>query len=743
MLHNIVLNGCAPAPLIHYLKALGIFRLVAEQCDPRVRGAWCGDAFILETTKTPDALVAFLLHEYRPTPIIAPWNGGSGFYPQDKNQRAMLETLCRTAAPRLDDYRETITCAHTVVGDRTEQPRDEGKLEMLRHARCIFSDRAVQWLDAAYVLSESKPDYLPLLGSGGNDGRLDFTINFIARLLVILPETIKQVADEQWQQLHMQGRLTEARLARRKQQLVQQSAAQSAQSEQQLGAALFRDRVARLENAAVGQFYPAGAGGVNAAEGVSGESLVNPWDFVLAIEGTLLLASATVRQLAAGARSRASFPFTTRNSTVGYGTASSNEKMRAEMWLPLWSRSASFAEVAHIFSEGRVQFSGRQKRLARTGFDFARAVAELGVDRGIDAFQRYGFLERNGQANLATPLGHFVVQERPRATLIYEFDRWLEALRRAASDVKRTPPRFTRALTRIEESSFQLCANGQPADLQATLIALGAAETELARSQRFCAQHALRPLVGLSERWAGECDDRSYEFELAAALASIRGEGKRGAFRTHLEPVEAMGTHAIWTQDDTGAVWGAGTLTDNLAAILQRRSIDARAAGASHPALASRRYVSLGAIDAFLRGETDDERLEALLHGLALLNWSQRSARSPHTTHLLPPALPRAYALLKLLFLPDGKLKRHALSDAVTIRHEPAIVPLLRAGRLAEALDVADRRLRACSLIPFTCQFHVAQDVGVRLAASLLIPIADPTINALAALVLRSASPEM
>src|SRR5947209_15313553 len=113
--------------------------------------------------------------------------------------------------------------------------------------------------------------------------------------------------------------------------------------------------------------------------------------------------------------------------------------------------------------------------------------------------------------------------------------------------------------------------------------------------------------------------------------------------------------------------WGAGTLTDNLTAVLHRRSIDARAANASHPALASRRYASLVAIDAFLRGATDDERLEALLHGLVLLNWGQRSARFPHTSSLVPSTLPRAYALLKLLFLPDGKLKLHALTDAVII----------------------------------------------------------------------------
>jgi CRISPR-associated protein Csx17 len=319
--------------------------------------------------------------------------------------------------------------------------------------------------------------------------------------------------------------------------------------------------------------------------------------------------------------------------------------MRAEMWLPLWSRSASFAEVAHIFSEGRVQFSGRQKRLPRTGFDFARAVAELGVDRGVDAFQRYGFLERNGQANLATPLGRFAVQERPRATLIHEFDYWLEALRRATSDAKRTPPRFARALTHIEECSFQLCANGQAADLQATLIALGASEMELTRSQRFCEQHALRPLATLSERLASECDDQSFEFELAAALASINGEGKCGAFRTHLEPIEVMGTHATWTQNDTGTVWGAGTLADNLAAVLHRRSIDARTANALHPALASGRYASLVAVDAFLRGETDDERLEALQHGLVLLNMGLSCSTGASV-------LPGSRALLMRFLLP-------------------------------------------------------------------------------------------
>ena len=713
MNNQIILRSCAPEPLIHYLKALGIFRLVVEQeFDKSVRAFWRGDTFVLESERTTAELIDFFLNQYSPTPIVAPWNGGSGFYPQDKNQRAMVNSLCSIESQRIADYRDTVAMARVLVGDRKEQPKEEEKAAMLRRARCIFSDRALKWLDAAYVLGEAKPDYPPVLGSGGNDGRLDFTINFVARLLSVLPEAIRQQPNER------------------------KIAQQLKQSEAQLHAALFLDSSATLEKAAVGQFYPAGAGGANASQGVSGDSLVNPWDFIFAIEGTLVLASATVRQLAAGARSKASFPFTVQNSTVGYGTATSNEKMRAEIWLPLWSRSASFAEVSHIFSEGRVQFGKTQRWAVRTGFDFARSVAELGVDRGIDAFQRYGFIERNGQANLAASLGRFEVRERPQATLVYEVDRWLDSLRRTTRDAKRTPERLTRAISQVEEAIFDLCASGEAEHLRATLIALGAAEAEVARTTKLKKDDnvAVRPLAGLTTRWASECDDNSFEFEIAAALASITGEGKRGLFRANIEPIEISDKGIEWTNDDAGAVWGTRSLEDNLAAVLHRRSIDSRAASASHPALSSKRFASLRAIDAFLRGATDNEQIEGLLRGLALIKWSGEPEREFYSSSNAPSALSRAYAMLKLLFLPEGRLER--LDEP--IKYEPSIIPLLRAGRIADALEAADRRLRSSSLVPFTNNFHVSSEEGVLLTAALLIPIDRRAISTLAALVLRS-----
>ena len=47
MIHVHELDGCAPTPLAHYLKALGILRLVAEQADEHARGWWEGNHFRL------------------------------------------------------------------------------------------------------------------------------------------------------------------------------------------------------------------------------------------------------------------------------------------------------------------------------------------------------------------------------------------------------------------------------------------------------------------------------------------------------------------------------------------------------------------------------------------------------------------------------------------------------------------------------------------------------------------------
>jgi CRISPR-associated protein Csx17 len=795
-MNRITLNGCTPDVLIHYLKALGILRLVGEQFDERVRGAWHGSAFIIETEKAADELVDFFLNKYHPTPIVAPWNGGSSFYPKDRSQRETAEALCALETERLDDYRETIKSAREIVSELSESPKDkDDKAALLRRCRRELPDAALEWLDAAFVLGDERTSYPPLLGTGGNDGRLEFTINFMARLLLVLPEA--------------------ATGNRREQQI--------AQSEKNLRFALFAEGAPVLESVAVGQFHPGGAGGVNLTQGVAGGALVNAWDFVLAIEGALFLASATSRQLSAGARTSASFPFTAQSSTVGYGTATLGESVRAEMWMPLWSRVSSAKEIAHVFGEGRARFGGQAQRTiersgneprqsdsieprrdARSGFDFARAVAELGVDRGIDAFARYGFIERNGHAYLATPLGRFEVpsdkETNTYAALIAEVDGWLERLRRATRSTDKTPPRFIRARLNVEEAIFNLCASkddGQRKEhLRSTLIALGAAQTELARSPKFRDEHIIPPLASLTVAWADACDDGSPEYRIACALASIVDNDGLAPVRVHLEPVEYLKDKKRfgWSKNDVRVVWGAGRLAENLALILRRRWIDARREDLwseartydnsqtasirlhAERAMGARRFARLADVAKFISREVDEQRIESLLRGLMLVNWrgvrdeksryTSRDEQSDIANEIVPLArLNSAYALLKLLFLPEYMFKRDSFSTAAAsseqgkktssverffkrfsssnggeIRHEPGIAPLLltnNQAQISNALKRAAQRLKISGFMPFTDTFHLEARQGAQLAAALLIPLKFNAIDALGSAALR------
>ena len=62
MIHVHTLDGCAPAPLAHYLKALGILRLLAEQVDSDARGWWEGDHFRLAMRLDRGELERFFLY---------------------------------------------------------------------------------------------------------------------------------------------------------------------------------------------------------------------------------------------------------------------------------------------------------------------------------------------------------------------------------------------------------------------------------------------------------------------------------------------------------------------------------------------------------------------------------------------------------------------------------------------------------------------------------------------------------
>ena len=110
-IHFHTLTGCSPTPLAHYLKALGILRLVAEQADPLVRGAWRDEAFIIATKLSADELTDFFLTKYQPTPLVSPWNRGSGFLSDKDKSATFLGSVENSPLQRLKRYQDGVRAA--------------------------------------------------------------------------------------------------------------------------------------------------------------------------------------------------------------------------------------------------------------------------------------------------------------------------------------------------------------------------------------------------------------------------------------------------------------------------------------------------------------------------------------------------------------------------------------------------------------------------------------------------------
>ena len=691
---NISLNGCAPVPLAHYLKALGILRLVTEQKDETARGYWLKDQLTLCSTQDEAALVEFFARNYRPSPVLAPWNGGSGFFPSDNDEA--LTAIEEGKADRLKTYRDCISAARREVKrlGLKAKPDGESKRLLLQSCRNTFPEAALGWLDSVFVLGKEGAKFPPLLGTGGNDGRLEFTNNFMQRIVEVMNPVTGEATKE---------------------------------SARWLRAALFGSAAPGLTTKApIGQFFPGAAGGANATAGFDAPSAVNPWDFILMIEGTLLFAAASVKRLESGQDGALAYPFCVRQAGVGYASAASSDEAeaRCEMWMPLWNEATTLVELLAIFSEGRAQVRGR---LARSGMDFAQAAVTLGVDRGIVEFQRYGFQVRNGLAYFATPLERVIVRRNARADLLADIEQWHDRLRQKAGPrANPAPPSsISRALNELERCIVELCRNDSRSSLQSVIVALGATERSIGRSFRWATSAYLRPLHGLKIRWLEDADDNSPEFRLAQSIAGTRAwlGDKTLWFRQHLEPLVVTGnSDRSWVNwDDTpgnDVAWQEGELTDALNSILARRLMRITQAGAKGWPDFSPRCARLKDITDFIEGRTNDALLADLIWGLSLLDWQQVKPVTDDFcdgTEIVPSSF---YAMLRLCF-------RRAAGNEDAVPLVPTILHRAMNGDGVYASELAARRLRASSKTPLVHNLPVSGGIARRTAAAMHFPIRD------------------
>lgn len=809
MTGGMIMGGCGPDPLMMNLKALGIFRVVAEQADPDARAFWKDDRFVLITELDRDGLIDFFTGrskaKYRPVPAISPWNGGGGFMDLDESP---IDKIEQSDNPRVASYAKAIREARRVlreivpeytlvaseyapehrslcmrkdscvsqtekrdvrqaikeVNDKAKIVKDsvsDAKADIVKQLRSRLDEDAVRWLDATILAMSDKLQFGAVLGTGANDGNFDMADNFAQCVCT-----------------HVLGD-------------------GGGRNASLLAGSLFGDsaELSGMANA----FYSPGMymDGTGSSEpGFKKRSLTNPWDYLLAIEGTLLFAGSISRR--SNSR-RAAFPFNADPTKSGYGTAA-DEASRGEIWIPLWSAPAPYAEIRYVFREGRSQIGTRN---CSTGSDFARGVASLGAERGLSGFQRFGIVERKGLAYMSSSFGRIVpdASKIEEINLFTDIDEWLSRIKGARNAL----PRHILSLLRgIDGSMIRFCAMRHASRLQDVLVDVAKLEHAVSRSSL---AKDVKPLWGLSPDWAPGCDDGSAEYRIAVAVASI--SDKRGEYpiRHNLEAIAKDRSKTAWRKDSPRAVWSGVDTVQRMGDVLERRCIDAQIAKPSTPPstgvetpadnpknqksikvqlpqLESKIKAPVADVLAFLEGYAlDYEKIGDLLPGLAMINYSKIGGGGQPPRNFLrytndralwaiPPHVPESYVCMKCNYPParvvdlalvggseaatrkggSGGTPMPAGSDgtaANTMSFEPSMLGLVKSGRISEASSMAKRRLHVSGISVAThdagvdaaggpCTM-VPSRVADRLAAALLIPVCAQDLGCL---IRRISTPE-
>jgi CRISPR-associated protein Csx17 len=780
-LHLHVLKGCSPAPLANYLKALGILRLVGEQADSEARGWWEGERFCLLSKLSKEQLETYFLKAYEPSPLLSPWNKGCGFFKQNDPGLGPLEV---SRARRFKRFRDGIQAGRALLdeisladaairaiksrtktnksfqsnvqrellakdptflstlqelqsnllqtGSDQDQLRDEIetiksltrqtatpptkaqaqalkarqgyktvlaaadrrfkvlKSTLIPDCRRSWRGPHAEWLAAAVVLGdEGIPQWPSLLGTGGNDGNLDFTNNFMQQLVSLFD---------------VAGDAGDAREA----------------TPGLLRHALWSAAANHLEPAAIGQYQPGAAGGANSSTGFDGGNLVNAWDFVLMMEGAVLFAARATRQLDPNALSKASAPFAVRPHSAGYATPGAENSRRGEQWMPLWRQPAVLPDVSSMLGESRIQL-GRQ--VAARAMDAARAISRLGAARGVEAFMRYGYLERNGQSTLAVPLGRISVQQNPRAYLVDDLAVWMDRVHRHNRDGN-SPARLVQAEQRLADAVFAaLTHDDTPARWQAVLSAAAGVEAIQAAGTGIDAG----PIPPLRPAWVAAAADDSPEFRLAVALGSAAAryfDGKPSdPLRHHFLPLEP-GARRFKTaekrlvNDPRVVAFGRDALRD-LSSIIERRLIESAQKGQRQSRIVSAAGCGgrLTDIACFLQGAVDVERVLGLARAFMAIKWDQWSGEVGPIAS--PPAdIPdESWLSLRLCCL------AWPLNGDRDIPADERIVRLMKAGEPARAIELSRQRLRSVGIRPPFFTGAINSVTARRWAAALAFPI--------------------
>jgi len=751
------LMGCRHDILGHYLKAIGLLRVLAlcadrEHRDPDAEGWWDVDqaCFVLRSTKYPtiDALIEFFGRRYRPTPVFSAWNTGGGLNEKKQvvftvdlkpwidywnaNRAALLDhgfpppadnaTPPFPAKPFPLKLRQCSlpSTAEIVVTPKGRGARSSVQVSWSEEAcRKLFGqlqaqrkglERGIKFTKpvndkfrsgaSAFefdVMDESALAGLSLPGvhvsihvkESGNKA----VMALLAKELTSDGEVIRSLELGRKHFDHFQADDADDRV------LLEQYRDQSSQSAAEAFDSIFTTRASTrpadnpvflnrgdagaaevfrtfwvffrgvreaarfntlaslcgmIENGATvpkgkgSPFFPDAVKSYNTGSGWVEEKFpFYPLDYVLAVEGAFALRGSAARTIGAGTRRFAAFPFVFDSAENMVDDGNDVKGTASALWLPLWERPTTFAELSSFIGDAQSRLPGKD---ARFSAEFVRALYAQGVDAGFSGWQEFRFKMKGSRVPWITS-GRYV--------------NACEAGERKSKDTRRNVTLLNLALAPLDESrfldQFEIALKGKKVSSRSPHFARTeineAMETtaleptpdnciELLESifracRRMCLSESFRkelpgerasffaPLP--MEQWEGLLSplEGRPEFRIARAIASIAGSRRQdNSERPAVQPM--LGSqlplkigHSGWYLPEKGerqqCVWTGEDLSRDLAAVFRRRYLDS--IDDEFPALCGARSARLDDVMAFLRGELDDFLIVTWIEALSLIGW--------------------------------------------------------------------------------------------------------------------------
>jgi len=742
------LDGCRPTPLAHYLKALGVLRLVALQADPDVRGWWAEDVFHLATKLSKDDLEIFFESNYRPTPMMAPWLPRSGFSNSSSHSktRQFLDEIMECDDQRFDDFRNWYTLIKelaTVQGANLDSPDELRNHKFITSARSLASLPIQSWIDSCVVSDSETISYPAIFGSGGNEGSGSYLANFYVAICALLVRKMTNFDACLHGQTTLSGELTKF---------------------------------------------------LNAANFNSGHFTESMGDdagtFILAMEGILTLKASLSRKLSGNLGSNVSgtgasmaAPFSVGNSTIGYASCSDEDSFtlrqgtktpgRGEQWFPLWTRPSTIREVLETFRLARCILS--KSRVERSK-DFLRSVSRSGTNAGISSFSRFGYFQRNGGNHMAIPLGIYKVRQQENQHLLDAVSPWIDQLRRIANG-KNAPISLKRVYRSCEDALLLCTQRANAKAFLSLLMAMADAEDQYLKCPKYAADANARPIPKLDKEWLELIWNDSHfkndhEVRLAFALAAQVGnlgsnttpkDNDSVFIRDYWLPLER--NQRSFLKGERGLASGPDQcafglpLEKALHKLFQRRLHEADSGkGKTNASLQLlRNYLGarLDDINAFIDGRVNDARILSVARALMAIDFRpvqgdkvfELAAAEDAGSRTVEDAVRdrkfdqsplggmAAYGVIRLAFGGGTKLDGSFwVPDAgsIHVRNDSIIYNRLIAGDLQGAIERAIRRAFISGLRPRIQVAVGSPEFARRIGAAICFGVSDATMTRIA-----------